>query len=151
MADKKVLLKRPNKEIYVEGDMLVKKFDKSFKKSDILNEAINQMRVAEAGLNVPEIYDIRLESDGYSIVMQYIDGKSLEELMKEEPKKADEYLTKFVEVQRDMHKYNVPLLNRTKEKFTRKLYEANIDGNIKYELLMRLEGMATAISIRPTS
>ena len=72
MADKKVLLKRPNKEIYVEGDMLVKKFDKSFKKSDILNEAINQMRVAEAGLNVPEIYDIRLESDGYSIVMQYI-------------------------------------------------------------------------------
>ena len=70
MADKKVLLKRPNKEIYVEGDMLVKKFDKSFKKSDILNEAINQMRVAEAGLNVPEIYDIRLESDGYSIVMQ---------------------------------------------------------------------------------
>ena len=32
MADKKVLLKRPNKEIYVEGDMLVKKFDKSFKK-----------------------------------------------------------------------------------------------------------------------
>ena len=88
MADKKVLLKRPNKEIYVEGDMLVKKFDKSFKKSDILNEAINQMRVAEAGLNVPEIYDIRLESDGYSIVMQYIDGKSLEELMKEEPKKA---------------------------------------------------------------
>ena len=151
MADKKVLLKRPNKEIYVEGDMLVKKFDKSFKKSDILNEAINQMRVAEAGLNVPEIYDIRLESDGYSIVMQYIDGKSLEELMKEEPKKADEYLTKFVEVQRDMHKYNVPLLNRTKEKFTRKLYEANIDGNIKYELLMRLEGMPTPISIRPTS
>ena len=48
MSDKKVLLKRPNKEIYVEGDVLVKKFDKSFKKSDILNEAINQTRVAEA-------------------------------------------------------------------------------------------------------
>ena len=49
MSDKKVLLKRPNKEIYVEGDVLVKKFDKSFKKSDILNEAINQTRVAEIG------------------------------------------------------------------------------------------------------
>ncbi len=143
MADKKVLLKRPNKEIYVDGDVLVKKFDKSFRKSDILNEAINQTRVAEAGLSVPEIYDIRLEDDGYSIVMQYIKGKSLEELMKEEPEKRDEYLTRFVEAQREMHKYNVPLLNRTKEKFTRKLYEANIDGNIKYELLMRLEGMPT--------
>ena len=143
MADKKVLLKRPHKEIYVEGDLLVKKFDKSFKKSDILNEAINQTRVAEAGLNVPEIFDIRLEDDGYSIVMRYIEGSSLEELMNKDPKKTDEYLTKFVEVQRDMHKYNVPLLNRTKEKFTRKLYEADIDGNIKYELLMRLEGMPT--------
>ena len=143
MSEKKILLKRPNKEIYVEGDMLVKKFDKTFKKSDILNEAINQTRVAEAGLNVPEIYDVRLSEDSYSIVMQYIEGKSLEELMKEHPEKSDEYLTKFVEVQRDMHKYNVPLLNRTKEKFTRKLYEADIDGNIKYELLMRLEGMPT--------
>ena len=143
MSDKKVLLKRPNKEIYVDGDVLVKKFDKSFKKSDILNEAINQTRVAEAGLNVPQIYDVRLSADNYSIVMQYIHGKSVEELMKEDPSKRDEYLTKFVEVQRDMHKYNVPLLNRTKEKFTRKLYEADIDGNIKYELLMRLEGMHT--------
>ena len=143
MSEKKIILNRPNKEIYVECDMLVKKFDKTFKKSDILNEAINQTRVAEAGLNVPEIYDVRLSEDSYSIVMQYIEGKSLEELMKEHPEKSDEYLTKFVEVQRDMHKYNVPLLNRTKEKFTRKLYEADIDGNIKYELLMRLEGMPT--------
>ena len=107
-------------------------------RSNLLNA-----RVAEAGLNVPQIYDVRLSEDNYSIVMQYIHGKSVEELMKEDPSKRDEYLTKFVEVQRDMHKYNVPLLNRTKEKFTRKLYEADIDGNIKYELLMRLEGMPT--------
>ena len=144
MSEKKVLLKRPNKEIYVEGDKLVKEFDGTFKKSDILNEAINQTRVAEAGLNVPQVLDVRIDKEGsYAIVMQYIKGKSLETLMRENPDKTDEYIKKFVGIQRDMHKYNVPLLNRTKEKFTRKLYEANIDGNIKYELLMRLEGMPT--------
>ena len=75
--------------------------------------------------------------------MQYIKGKSLEDMMNENPERMAEYLETFVVIQRDMHKYNVPLLNRTKEKFTRKLKEANIDGNTKYELQMRLEGMPT--------
>ena len=141
---KQVLAKRPNKEIYVAGDRLYKQFDKSFKKSDILNEAINQARVEEAGLCIPRIYDVNIDDEGnYSIVMEYIKGKSLEQLMAENPAKEDEYLRRFVELQKEMHKYNVPLLNRTKEKFTRKLYDANIDGTIKYELQMRLNGMPT--------
>ena len=97
-----------------------------------------------AGLTIPKIYDVSINDDGnYYIAMEYIEGKSLEQLMAEDPGKTDEYLRKFVEIQRDMHKYNVPLLNRTKEKFTRKLYDANIDGTIKYELQMRLNGMPT--------
>ena len=129
---KTVLVKRPNKEIYVMDGKLYKQFDKSFKKSDILNEAINQARIEEAGLPIPKIYDVNINESGtYSIVMEYIESKT------------DEYMRLFVEIQRDMHKYNVPLLNRTKEKFTRKLYDANIDGNTKYELQMRLNGMPT--------
>ena len=42
MEQKIVLAKRPNKEIYVKDGVLYKSFDKSFKKSDVLNEAINQ-------------------------------------------------------------------------------------------------------------
>ena len=138
------MAKRPNKEIYEKDGVLYKSFDKSFKKSDVLNEAINQARIEEAGLTIPKIYDVSINDDGnYYIAMEYIEGKSLEQLMAEDPGKTDEYLRKFVEIQRDMHKYNVPLLNRTKEKFTRKLYDANIDGTIKYELQMRLNGMPT--------
>lgn len=144
MEQKIVLVKRPNKEIYVKDGVLYKSFDKSFKKSDVLNEAINQARIEEAGLTIPKIYDVSINDDGnYYIAMEYIEGKSLEQLMAEDPGKTDEYLRKFVEIQRDMHKYNVPLLNRTKEKFTRKLYDANIDGTIKYELQMRLNSMPT--------
>ena len=144
MEQKIVLAKRPNKEIYVKDGVLYKSFDKSFKKSDVLNEAINQARIEVAGLTIPKIYDVSINDDGnYYIAMEYIEGKSLEQLMAEDPGKTDEYLRKFVEIQRDMHKYNVPLLNRTKEKFTRKLYDANIDGTIKYELQMRLNGMPT--------
>ena len=68
---KTVLVKRPNKEIYVMDGKLYKQFDKSFKKSDILNEAINQARIEEAGLPIPKIYDVNINESGtYSIVMQ---------------------------------------------------------------------------------
>lgn len=144
MKEKKIIISRPNKEIYVQGDILVKTFDDSFKKSDILNEALNQSRVEECGLNIPKILDVGVnEENKWCIKMEYISGKSLEELMKEQPEKIDEYLKMFVELQKEMHTHNIPLLNRTKEKFTRKLHAADIDGNIKYELQMRLEGFPT--------
>ena len=48
----------------------------------------------------------------------------------------------FVDVQLVVLDNEVPMLNRIKEKFKRKLENAtNIDDNTKYELLQRLEGM----------
>ena len=62
--------------------------------------------------------------------------------MKEEPENFDKYLNLFVDVQLAILANEVPLLNRIKEKFTRKLENAtNIDENTKYELLQRLQGM----------
>ena len=62
--------------------------------------------------------------------------------MKEFPENFDHYLDLFVQVQLVVLDNKVPMLNRIKEKFKRKLENAtNIDDNIKYELLQRLEGM----------
>ncbi len=142
--ERTIIAKRPNKLIFVEDGKLYKQFDKSFKKSDVLNEALNQARIEETGLHIPKIYDVNISGEGqYSIVMEYIEGKSLAQLMKENPEKKEEYLRQFVDIQVAMHKYKVPMLNRTKEKFTRKLLEADLDSDTKYELQMKLEGMPT--------
>ena len=53
-----VLAERKNKVIYRDGDLAVKVFDESFPKSDILNEALNQARVEETGLNIPKIEEV---------------------------------------------------------------------------------------------
>ena len=64
------------------------------------------------------------------------------------PKKIDEYLETFVDIQLTIHSKQVPLLNRIKDKFKRKLLNAtNINENIKYELLQRLEGMKEHIKL----
>lgn len=50
------IIKRENKEIYRDGDKLVKVFDeKAFTKAQVLNEALNNARVEETGLKIPKL------------------------------------------------------------------------------------------------
>jgi hypothetical protein len=46
----KIIAVRANKAVYRDGDTVLKVFNEDFSKSDILNEALNQSRIEEAGL-----------------------------------------------------------------------------------------------------
>ena len=62
--------------------------------------------------------------------------------MDQNPEKEDEYLSKFVDIQLEILSNKVILLNRIKDKFKRKLNAVeDIDDNIRYDLLQRLDGM----------
>ena len=43
------ILEREHKKIYRDGDQLVKEFDETFTKAEVLNEALNTARVGETG------------------------------------------------------------------------------------------------------
>lgn len=136
-------IERKNKTIYKEGNTVVKLFVKSHPKSAILNEALNQARVEEgSNLNVPKLIEVKTIDDCWALISEYIEGKTISELMEEEPENYDKYLNLFVTIQQTILENSVPMLNNIKEKFTRKLENAtNIDKNTKYELLARLNGM----------
>lgn len=138
-----LIAQRKNKEIYVDNDKVIKLFVEDHSQSDILNEALNQSRVDEySNLNVPKLVEVRKLENRWAIVSERVEGKTISQMMKEQPEKTDEYLNLFVDVQLTILSNEVPLLNRIKEKFTRKLENAtNIDENTKYELLQRLQGM----------
>lgn len=134
---------RKNKEIFFEEDKVIKLFFENHKTSDILNEALNQARVQEGtNLNIPKLLEVTKINNRWAIVSEKIEGKTITELIKEEPENIDKYLNIFVEVQLTILSNSVPMLNRIKEKFTKKLKNAtNIEENTKYELLERLNGM----------
>ena len=93
-------------------------------------------------MNVPKLLEVTRVDNRWALVSEFIEGKTISQLMKENPDKFDHYLDLFVQVQLVVLENKVPMLNRIKEKFKRKLENAtNIDDNIKYELLQRLEGM----------
>ena len=74
-------------------------FDEDYKKSDILNEALNQARAEETGLPVPKLLEVGVVDGKWAIASEYIEGKTLGQLMDEHPEKVDEYLELFVDIQ----------------------------------------------------
>ena len=127
------IAERKTKTVYRDGDKTIKLFVENYSKADILNEALIQSRVEEnTDLKISRLQE----------VTKYVEGTPLDVLMKEHPEKQDEYLNFFVGIQLDVLSKRVPLLNRIKDKYRRKITDAtNIDDTTKYELLQRLEGM----------
>lgn len=141
MEIEKILIERTNKRIYKSGKFVVKKFDSDFSKSDILNEALNQARVEETGLKIPQLEEVKKIDGKWAIVLDYIEGKTLAEIIENDRKNLEMYMEKFVDIQIEIHSKRSPLLNKLKDKMSRKIDETNLDATTRYELHTRLEGM----------
>lgn len=135
----RVIAVRNNKTVYRDGDKAIKVFDANFSKSDILNEALNQARVEEAGVRVPKVLEVSVIDGKWAIVSEYIPGKTLAQLMEENPQNKDAYLEQFVELQMDVHTHRAPLLNKLYDKMKRKIDETGLDATTRYELHTRLD------------
>lgn len=137
----KIIAVRTNKTVYRDGDLAVKVFDSDFSKADILNEALNQAKIEETGLNIPKIKSVTTIDEKWAIVSEYIEGKTLARLMEENPDKFDEYLELFVDLQMKVHSMKAPELNSLKDKMDRKISQTDLDATTRYELHTRLNSM----------
>ncbi len=136
-----IIAVRTNKTIYRDGDAVVKVFGEDFAKSDILNEALNQARVEETGLNIPKVREVTKIDGKWAIVSDFIEGKTLDRLMEEHPEKFNEYLELFVDIQIEVQSKKCPLLPRLRDKMNRKISQTSLDATTRYDLYMRLESM----------
>ena len=137
------IAERKTKEVYKDGDKTIKLFVPNYSKADILNEALIQSRVEEgSNLNIPKLIEVTKIDDRWALVSEHIEGKTLCEVINENKEDRSKYLELFVDIQLEVLSKRVPSLNRIKDKYRRRLENANnLNDNIKYELLQRLEGM----------
>lgn len=141
MKLEKIIAVRNTKTIYRDGDKCIKVFNEGFSKADVLNEALNQARIEGTGLNIPKILEVTMIEGKWAIVSEFIKGKTLAQLMEEDPEKKDEYLELLVDLQLEMHSKTCAHLNKLKDKMNRKISESNLDATTRYDLHTRLEGM----------
>ena len=138
-----VIATRKTKTIYRDGDTCIKLFNSNYSKADILNEALNQARVEEVGLNIPKILEVSNHEGKWAIISEFIEGETLSHLMRDDPENRDRYLEMLVDTQMLIHSRRCPLLSRLKDKMNRKILSADLEPVTRYELLIRLEGLPT--------
>ncbi len=136
-----VIAERKTKTVYRDNDKTIKLFVENYSKSNILNEALNQTRVEETELNVPKLLEVTKIENRWALISEYIEGKSLQELMDENPEKLDEYMDMFIDVQLNILSKTAPMLNKLKDKMERKIAETDLSDTIKFDLNTRLAGM----------
>ena len=137
----RVIAVRNNKTIYRDGDVCVKVFNSDYSKADVLNEALNQARIEETGLNIPKVLEVTMIDGKWAIVSEYIKGKTLAQLMAEDEDKKSKYLELLVDLQLEVQSKTCPLLNKLKDKMNRKISQSELEATTKYDLHTRLEGM----------
>lgn len=136
-----VIAERKTKTVYRDNDKTIKLFVENYSKPNILNEALNQTRVEETELNVPKLLEVTKIENRWALISEYIEGKSLQELMDESPEKLDEYMDMFINVQLNILSKTAPMLNKLKDKMERKIAETDLSDTIKFDLNTRLAGM----------
>ena len=137
----RVIAVRNKKTVYRDGDRCIKVFNKEYSKSDVLNEALNQARIEETGLNIPRILEVGMVDGKWAIASEYIKGKTLAQLMIEDVKNKDAYIELLVDIQMSIHAKSAPLLTRLKDKMNRKIAATDFDATTRYALHSRLDSM----------
>ena len=137
----RIIAVRNSKTVYRDGDLCMKVFDANYSKADVLNEALNQARVEETGLNIPKVREVTVIDGKWTIVTDFIKGKTLARLMEENPEKKDEYLEMFVDLQIEVQSKSCPLLTKLKDKMNRKISQTDFDATTRYDQHTRLDAM----------
>ena len=125
------LLEGLEKTSYREGNTRVKVFGKGFKKSDILNEALNQARVEETGLRIPKLLEVRKVDNRWAIVTEFVKGNA----------------ASLDKKQKEIQSKRSPLLTKLKDKMNRKISQSGLDATIRYDLHTRLSAMHDHIKV----
>ncbi len=136
-----VIAVRAHKKVCRDGERVIKVFDETFQKADVFNEALNHARVEGTQLNVPKLYEVGMYEGKWYIVMEYIPGKTLAQLIEEQPGHFGEHLERLVDLQMTVHRQLSPLLPRLRDKMERKISLAELDPTTRYDLYTRLASM----------
>jgi len=135
----KIIAERSTKTIYSDGFKCMKVFNEEYSSSNVLNEAFNQAMAQNEGLSVPKIFEVSEKDGRWTIVSEYINGKSLAQLMDENPDNTDSYLDLFVKLQLDIHSKMCPTLKRLSDKLHRRIEQSGLSATDRFALHTRLD------------
>ncbi len=152
MDNRILIAEKTEYNVYKEGDLARKVYHDAKYKEKCLYAALTHARVETTLVNsfikMPIIHEVSVIDGKWFVAMDWIEGKSLGQLMKENPDKLETYINQFIEIQTELHAQYMPLLSKLKDKMARQIKSlGQIDEIKKYELLTRLDSMPKHIKL----
>ena len=143
----RVISEQNNKIVYLDGERCIKAFGEGFSKADVLNEALNQARAEEIGLHVPKVLEVTSVDGRWAIISEYIPGKTLAQLIEDQPEKKPEYIEMLVDLQMMVHEKKCTQLTKLKDKMNRRIADSELDATTRYDIYTRLEAMPKHVKV----
>lgn len=125
--------------VFRDGDRCLKVFNPDCDKADVINETLNQARMEETTVTVPEILEVTSINGKWAIVSEYIKGENLEQLMAKHPEKTEEYIELFAELHCHIHQQSCPMFKKLKDELQRNINSSELSATDRYDLYSRLE------------
>jgi len=123
-------------DLYKNNGKAIKLFKKNISMDEVKYEMNLQKMAFELDLPVPKIYDIVEIDTQYGIIMEYIDGVPIGNIIQENKNETIKYLTKSIEMQINLNKITAGNFPPMKDKLERKIIRAKyLDNDLKQKIL----------------
>lgn len=135
----RIIAVRNNKTIYRDFDKCIKTFSSNYSKADVLNEALKLSRIENIGIKTPKLIEVTQINGKWAIVTEFVQGKTLERLMQEDPGNKPSYMGIFVDLQLELHRNIAEALPSLKDNMNRKIIQSDLDATYRFDLFRKLE------------
>ena len=141
MNSNSVIAAGNNKTIYRDGDACIKAFGEGYSKADVLAEALNQAKVEQTDIKVPKVREVTTIDGKWAIVSDYIEGKTLSQMMEENPDNKEKYIEKLIDIQLEMQSHTCRNLEKLKDRMNNLILRSDLDATTRYDLHSKLDDM----------
>ncbi|WP_409274614.1 phosphotransferase family protein [Neobacillus sp. SCS-31] len=129
-------------KIYLHNSRIYKVFNDYLPETESFFESEKQKYAYSCGLPVPKIIDVTKIGGKQAIVMEFIKGRSIGNILSENVEQAEYYMNISVEIHQEIHKIEADSIEHMAEKLNRQIESAhNLDNRHKSALIRRLNRM----------
>ncbi|KQL54409.1 aminoglycoside phosphotransferase [Heyndrickxia shackletonii] len=130
-------------KIYLIENKIIKVFNDHLPDTESTYEANKQKFAYSCGLSVPKVLDVTKIDGKQAIIMEYIKGRTIGDILSENKEQADYFMSISVDVQQKIHKIPATQLESMSNKLKRQISSAvNLDKKHKTALIKKLDSMS---------
>lgn len=127
-------------KIYLSDNKIVKVYNDFLPDTESINEANKQKYAYSCGLPVPKILEVTKINGEQAIIMEYVKGETLGDIMLKDKEQAEYYMNISVDMQLEIHSIIPDAIEPMYDKLYRQIETVNkLDKRQKSYLLQKLE------------